>query len=163
MHKLFFAFCFLLSIFCQAQRIKLEIEFRYGKPDCSGRCKTDEQIQNSKIDKPLANQRFYIYQSGVCVDSIKTNDSGLVVIKYPPGRYYLYEPWKHFKKTPDGSPMSDFFPDCIVKEWVKPNYYLTIEMDGEYKMTYLEISASRCSFQYPCLKVRHLPSLIKTK
>ena len=69
--------------------------------------------------------------------------------------------WKHFKRTPDGSPMTDFFPDCIVKEWVKPNYYLTIEMDGEYKMTYLEISASRCSFQYPCLKVRHLPTLIK--
>ena len=161
MNKLFFVFCFCLSIFCQAQRIKLEIEFRYGKPDCSGKCKTDAQIQNSKVDLPLANQRFYIYQSGRCVDSIKTNDSGLVVIKYPPGRYYLYEPWKHNKKTPDGSPASDFFPDCLAKEWVKPNYYLTIELDGTYKMDYMEISASRCSFQYPCLKVRHLPTLIK--
>ncbi|MEI8137010.1 MAG: hypothetical protein WCH21_06785 [Bacteroidota bacterium] len=161
MHKLFFIFCFCLSFFCQAQRIKLEIEFRYGQPDCSGKCKTDAEIQNSKIDKPLAHQRFYVFQSGHCFDSIKTNDSGLVVIKYPPGRYYLYEPWKHFKRTPDGSPMTDFFSDCIIKEWVKPNYYLTIEMDGEYKMTYLEISASRCSFQYPCLKVRHLPTLIK--
>jgi hypothetical protein len=142
MNKLFFAFCFFLSLLCQAQRMKIEIEFRYGQPDCSGRCKTDAEIQNSKVDKPLANQRFYIYQSGNCVDSIITNDSGTVIIK-------------------DGSPMSDFFPDCIVKEWVKPNYYLTIEMEGQYKMTYLEISASRCSFQYPCLKVRHLPTLIK--
>ena len=161
MNKLFFAFCFFLSLLCQAQRMKIEIEFRYGQPDCSGRCKTDAEIQNSKVDKPLANQRFYIYQSGNCVDSIITNDSGTVIIKYPPGRYYLYEPWKYFKRTPDCSPMSDFFPDCLVKEWVKPNYYLTIEMDGQYKMTYLEISASRCSFQYPCLKVRHLPTLIK--
>ena len=86
MNKLLFVFCFCLSLFCQAQRIKLEIEFRYGQPDCSGKCKTDAQIQNSKIDKPLANQRFYIYQSGRCVDSIKTNDSGLVVIKYRIGR-----------------------------------------------------------------------------
>jgi hypothetical protein len=161
MNKLLLTFCLCLSVLCHAQRIKIEIEFRYGLPDCSGKCKTDAEIQNSKVDKPLAKQRFYVYQSGVCVDSIRTNDSGLVIIKYPPGRYYLYEPWKHFKKTPDNSPIADFFPDCLAKEWVKPNYYLTIEMDGQYKMTYNEISASRCPFQYACLKVRHLPTLIK--
>lgn len=163
MHKLIVLFCSCFVLFCHAQKLKIEIEFRYGKPNCSGKYITTNEIQNSKVDRPLANQKFYVYQSGTCVDSIKTNDSGLVVIKYPPGRYYLYEPWKHFKKTPDGSPMSDFFPDCLVKEWVKPNYYLTIELDGQYKMDYLEISASRCPFQYPCLKVRHLPKLIKTK
>ena len=82
MTKLYFVLFFCISLFCQGQRIKLEIEFRYGQPDCSGKCKTDAEIQNSKIDKPLARQRFYVYQSGHCVDSIKTNDSGLVVIKY---------------------------------------------------------------------------------
>lgn len=161
MKKLFIVICFSLSVFCNAQRMKIEIEFRYGKPDCSGKYKTDVAIYNSRVDKPLANQRFYVYQSGTCVDSIVTNDSGFVVINYPPGRYYLYEPWKHFKKTPDGSPTTEFFADCLPKEWIKPNYYLTIEEDGQLKMDYLEISASRCTFQYPCLKVRHLPSVIK--
>jgi hypothetical protein len=159
MNKLFLilSICFAFTTNAQ-KKIKLELTFKYVKPDCSGKKKTKEAGK----EVPLVNQRFYVYQDNKCIDSLRTNDSGNVIIKYYPGTYFLFEPWKHFKKTPDNSPMSDFFKDCLVKEWAKPNYKVSIG-DDDFKMDYYEISASRCNNQYACLKVRHLPSQIKRK
>jgi hypothetical protein len=139
------------------KKLKGELTFRYNKPGCTG-----TKASAEKKDAPLPNQKFYVYKDNICVDSLVTNDSGNVIIKYYPGTYFLFEPWKHFKKTPDNSPITDFFADCLKKEWAKPNYKVTIAEEG-FKMDYYEVSASRCPNQYACLKVRHLPSQIKRK
>jgi len=158
----------LLFLLClcginQAQvKFKVELAFKYIKPNCA-QGKANAKVQEElKKEVPLANQKFYVYKDNKLVDSLKTNDSGKVFVKYYPGTYLLFEPWKHFKKTPDGSSMTDFFKDCLVKEWTKPNYKLTI-VEGDFKMEYYEVSASRCPNQYACLKVRHLPNEIKRK
>lgn len=157
MNKLILLFCVCISITSMAQKkLKGELTFRYNKPNCSG------SKASEKKDAPLPNQKFYVYKDNKCVDSLITNDSGNVIIKYYPGTYFLFEPWKHYKKTPDNSPLTDFFIDCLKKEWVKPNYKVTIAEEG-FKMDYYEVSASRCPNQYACLKVRHLPSQIKRK
>jgi hypothetical protein len=156
---------FLLLIVCSSlaisaqKKMKLELTFKYLKPNCRG-AKKKTAVAEKEV--PLPNWRFYVYQDNKCIDSIRTNDSGNVIVKYYPGTYYLFESWKHFKKTPDNSPIGDFYKDCMVKEWAKPNYKVTIGED-DFRMDYYEISASRCNNQYACLKVRHLPSQIKRK
>ncbi|MGZ4043203.1 MAG: hypothetical protein ACXVO9_08375, partial [Bacteroidia bacterium] len=144
------------------KKLKLELTFKYTKPYCGGAKPTAAMIEESKKERPLAKQRFYVYQDNKCIDSLLTNDSGNVIVKYYPGTYFLFEPWKHFKKTPDNSPMGDFFKDCLAKEWAKPNYKVIIG-DEDFQMIYYEISLSRCPNQLACLKVRHLPSQIKRK
>ncbi|MBA3662695.1 MAG: hypothetical protein H0W61_00605 [Bacteroidetes bacterium] len=158
MNKLFLLLCVCLTLSVHAQKkLKLELNFKYSKPNCNG-----AKTTTSMGEKLLAKQRLYVYQDNKCVDSLMTNDSGNVIVKYYPGTYFLFEPWKHFKKTPDNSPISDFFKDCLVKEWAKPNYKVIIG-DEDFQMIYYEISLSRCPNQLACLKVRHLPSQIKRK
>ncbi|MBI2721970.1 MAG: hypothetical protein HYX39_07335 [Bacteroidetes bacterium] len=163
MNKLFLvAFVVITSIAAGQKKIKLELTFKYTKPYCGAGKASAAQQADSKKERPLPNQKFFVYQNNTCIDSLITNDSGNVVVKYYPGTYFLFEPWKHFKKTPDNSPITDFFGDCLAKEWIKPNYKVTIS-DGDLLMIYYEISASRCPNQLACLKVRHLPSQIKRK
>lgn len=138
-------------------KYKVELEFKYTKPDCSAKAGKAATVKN---DTPLANQRLYVYKDNKLVDSLKTNEEGKAFIKYTAGVYSLYEPWKHFKGTPDGSPKTDFFADCLAKEWAKPSYKLTVA-EGDFKMDYHDVSVSRCPNQYVCLKVRHLPGEIK--
>jgi hypothetical protein len=149
---------FSLAFTTKAQiKYKVELEFKYTKPDCSAKANKNAVVKN---DSPLANQKLYVYKDGQPVDSLKTDDEGKVFVKYYPGVYSLFEPWKHFKKTPDGSPTSDFFADCLAKEWAKPSYKLTVA-EGDFRMDYHDVSASRCPNQYVCLKVRHIPGEIK--
>lgn len=163
MNKLFLVTLIVIANFSFAQKkIKLELTFRYTKPYCGVAKPSSVQLADSKKDRPLPKQKFFVYQNNKCVDSLITNDSGNVIVKYYPGTYYLFEPWKHFKSTPDNSPLTDFFDDCLAKEWVKPNYKVTI-LEGNFNMIYYEVSASRCPNQLACLKVRHLPSEIKRK
>lgn len=159
---LLFAFTlFTFSVFSQA-KMKIELVFKYTKPYCGTAKLSAEKLAEVQKEAPLAKWKFYVYKDNICVDTIHTNDSGKVIVKYFPGTYYLFESWKQFKKTPDGSPMKDFFKDCLVKEWAKPNYKLNIS-EEDFTMDYYEVSASRCSNQLACLKVRHLPSQIKRK
>lgn len=142
------------------KKFKVELEFRYKQPYCGNAKPTPKQYEAATIERPLDKQTFYIFQNNKCVDTLITNDSGKVVVKYLPGEYFLFEPWKVLKKTPDGSSITDFHKTCLVKEWAKPNYKLTIKED-DFTLDYYEISASRCSNQLACLRVRHLPKLIK--
>lgn len=159
--KTFICILTLLQLQVIAQKkFKVELEFKYKQPYCGSAKPTPEQQAAADTERPLDKQMFYVYLDNKCVDTLLTNDSGKVVIKYLPGTYYLFEPWKVLKKTPDASPITDFHKACLVKEWAKPNYKLTIKED-DFTLDYYEISASRCSNQLACLKVRHLPKLIK--
>lgn len=163
MKNYLFLFVSILSLNSIAQKkFKVELEFKYKQPYCGAAKPNAQQIAEAEIERPLDKQTFYVYLNNICFDTLLTNDSGRVVIKYLPGVYNLFEPWKILKKTPDGSPVTDFHKPCLAKEWAKPNYELTIKED-DFNLKYFEISASRCSNQLACLKVRHLPSLIKRK
>lgn len=163
MRLLFILLGFTVSFNLIAQKkFKIELEFKYKQPYCGTAKPNAKQIADADIERPLDKQTFFVYLNNLCVDTILTNDSGKVIIKYLPGTYYLFEPWKILKKTPDGSPVTDFHKACLAKEWAKPNYELTIKED-DFNLKYFEISASRCSNQLACLKVRHLPALIKRK
>jgi hypothetical protein len=143
------------------QKLKVELEFKYTQPACDSKSKSGAG-EELKEEKALANCKLYLYLNNKCVDSIKTNEEGMVIVKLSPGTYSIFESWKHFKKTPDGSSINDFYKDCLAKEWLKPNYKLTI-FEDDMNMIYYEVSAGRCPNQYACLKVRHLPSEIKRR
>ncbi|MBS1651223.1 MAG: hypothetical protein JSU07_04355 [Bacteroidetes bacterium] len=161
MKFLFVIFSVALFLPSKAQRkLKMELGFTYKQPYCGAAKPTVEQQLEAQRERPLDKQKFYVFKENICVDTIITNDSGLVRVKYLTGTYFLFEPWKVEKKTPDGSPMTDFFKACLEKEWKKPNYKLTVNNE-DFKLEYYEISISRCSNQLACLKVRHLPKLIK--
>jgi len=162
MKSFFISLLSLCAITLHAQaKFKLEIELKYTEPDCKDG-HNQANAATPKVEKGLPNTKFYIYEGKKCIDSLKTNESGVAIVKLAAGTYDLYEAWKHFKKTPDGSPMTDFFKDCLVKEWAIPNYRLHIAEDN-FTMDYNGVSASRCSNEYACLKVRHLPGQIKRK
>lgn len=160
MRALFVYFLVLFFSFANAQqKLKLEIELTYIVPDCKdGHNQADFPAKSKTAGLP--NTKFYIYQGKKCVDTVKTDANGIVIVKLAPGNYDFFEAWKHFKKTPDGSPVTDFFMDCLQKEWAKPNYQLRLA-EEDIKLDYNGVSASRCSNEYACLKVRHLPGMIK--
>jgi hypothetical protein len=137
------------------KKFKLEVDFKYTPPDCNAK-----SVQAARPEAPLTNTKFYVYLADKCVDSIQTDNNGAAILKLAPGIYSLFESWKHFKRTPDNSPLSDFYSDCLAQEWAKPNYKLNIA-EGNFNMTYYNVSAARCPNQYACLKVRHLPGEIK--
>jgi hypothetical protein len=163
MNKLFAIFfsLFIMQGFSQV-KYKMELEIKYTQPYCGGAKPTPEMVEESKKEKPLTNTKFYVYRDNKCIDTIKTNENGTVIVRLEAGTYFLFETWKQFKRTPDGSPKTDFFADCLKKAWAQPNYKLTV-VEGDMKMDYYEVSASRCPNQYACLKVRHLPGEIKRK
>jgi len=142
------------------KKLKVEVEFKYTKPDCEAAKHNKGTDAAGKPETPLTDCKFYIYFNNKCIDTIRTSENGTAIVRLLPGKYLLYEAWKHFKKTPDGSPISDFYNDCLQKEWKKPNYVLNIS-ENNLTMDYNDVSASRCPNQYACLKVRHLPGEIK--
>ena len=156
-HLMFVLFlCFSLNF--KAQKIKTDINFKFIQPFCGGQKPSPEIVAELEKEKPLSQQIFYVYLKNKCIDSIKTNDSGSVSIKYKAGRYYLIEGWKHFKKTPNGSPISYYDNACLRKEWLKPNYKLTISNKNPAKLEYLNsVNRAQCDYMYPCIIVRHLP------
>jgi len=161
MKKLFLLVVCHLVLGSYAQtKYKMELEFKYTVPYCGGVKQSAEEEAESKKEKPLTNYKFYVYRDNKCIDTIKTNENGIAIVRLAAGTYFLFETWKQFKRTPDGSPMKDFFADCLKKAWTKPNYKITIA-EGDFKMDYYEVSAGRCPNQYSCLKVRHLPGQIK--
>ncbi|MBK9285594.1 MAG: hypothetical protein IPM51_14935 [Sphingobacteriaceae bacterium] len=152
-------FCFVSNLIFAQEIHKVELIFRYTPPVCN-EGKAADTTKMFITDRPLKNTKFYVYKDKHCIDSIITDEEGIVVIKLTDGEFFLFEEWKQFKRTPDGSPKSDFFADCLVKVWQKPNYKIVFAND-EVTMTYYEVSASRCPDAYACLKVRHLPGQIK--
>jgi hypothetical protein len=155
MRKLFL-FLFLSGFISRSQiKLKMELEFKYRPVSCDS-----SKIIPSTEEYPLAQQTLFIFQDNKFLDSIKTNESGKAIVKYYPGNYQIFEKWKYYKKTPDGTPMSDYLTDCLTKEWAKPSYRLIVKED-DFSLEYVGVVASRCPNQMPCLKMRHLPKLFK--
>jgi hypothetical protein len=137
----------------------VELIFRYTPPACSDGKAADTTKMNL-MDKPLRFTKFYVYSNKQCVDTITTDEDGIVVARLTDGEFFLFEEWKQFRRTPDETSMNDYYLDCLNKVWAKPNYKIVFEND-EVTMTYYEIKVSRCPDAYACLKVRHLPGQIK--
>jgi hypothetical protein len=154
--KKLFLLLFLIVVICHSQiKLKMELEFKYRPVQCDS-----SKIIPSSEEYPLAQQTLFILQDNKFLDSIKTNESGKAIVKYYPGNYQIFEKWKYYKKTPDGTPMSDYLTDCLTKEWAKPSYRLIVKED-DFNLEYVGVVASRCPNQMPCLKMRHLPKLFK--
>lgn len=151
----FLSVVLLLQIIYGQRKLKAELEFRYRPFKCDS-----SSIIPSTEELPLVNQELYVFHEGKCMDTIVTDQNGLAVIRYYPGTYLLYEPWKIRKGTPDGSPKTDFIADCLMRQWSKPNYKLVVNAE-DFQLEYYEATASRCPNQLPCLKTRHLPKLFK--
>jgi hypothetical protein len=150
----FFLICFFLIQVVYGQRkLKAELEFKYRPHKCDS-----SSIIPSSEEFPLVNQELYVFRDGTCVDTIVTDQNGRVIIKYSPGTYLLFEPWKIKKGTPDGSPKTEYIYDCLMRHWAKPNYKLVVNTE-DFQLEYYEATASRCPNQLPCLKTRHLPKL----
>lgn len=155
----FFIITFIyLSFFCSAQKYKIELQFNYKQPYCGGIQPSPESVAELEKDKVIDNYKFYVYRKSKCIDSVLTNNDGKIILNYKAGTYNLLEDWKHFKKTPDGSPLNEYDKTCLKKEWSKSNYKLTIITTTNFKLELVDIIIKgKCFYKYPCLIKRHLP------
>ena len=141
-----------------AQKIKLELQFFYKENYCGGIKPNPEILAQSEQNKPLSNYKLYVYIKNKCVDSLTTNDSGIVTTNLKSGTYILLEAWKHFKKTPDGALINNYDKACLKKEYSKANYTLTLKTATNFNLQQNnELIIGKCPHQYPCLLKRHYP------
>lgn len=147
----------VLSASCQSKK-SLTLKIEYLQPYCGGARPTPEMEKDAQTPKPFANKMIIFVSSTGKIDSAKTDAKGTLKKKLSIGTYKLYETWKHYRSTPDGSSKDRFDKECLSQEWTKEFANITItkktitRSDGEYIVNY-------CDHMLPCLLETHKPPM----
>jgi hypothetical protein len=145
----------LLSFISKSQTKLVKLTFEETRTYCGGAAPTQEILESLKQKKPFAYKMLYVYSKGKCIDSLKTDSSGIVNKKMKLGKYDLFLPWKHFKTAPVGT-LSEYNLDCMKKEWLIADGILNVSAKN-VEFTNKQIGHEICFYQYNCLLQRHLP------
>ncbi len=147
----------VLSASCQSKKtIRLKVE--YLQPYCGGARPTPEMEKDAQTPKNYANRTIIFVSSNGKIDSTKTNASGDLKIKLPIGNYKMYEAWRFYKASPDGSSKDKYDKECLSQEWTKDFGKVTVtkktiaQSDKEYIVNY-------CDHMFPCLLETHKPPM----
>jgi hypothetical protein len=147
--------CFISSFV--AQKFNVQLKFVFKQPYCGGAKPSPEILAEAEKERPLDKHTFYVYKKNKCIDSIKTDDNGIVNLNFKAGSYTLLESWKHFKKSPDG-PITSYDKKCLKKAWCTPNYKIIIKTEKDFKLNLCqEVIKGTCFYKFPCLLQRLLP------
>ena len=96
------------------------VKASYLQPYCGGARPTPEMEAEGEKLKNYANKMVIIVNTMGPVDSAMTDSSGYITKKVRIGVYKLFEPWKYYKRTPNGESMDEMDKECLQKEWLKP-------------------------------------------
>lgn len=137
------------------QTKKINILLEETRSFCDGAEQPDQKAGNNK-KKAFAHRMVYVYSKGKCIDSSRTDSSGLLCLKLKKGKYNLLLPWKHFKSVPLGK-LTEYDELCLLKEWQNPDATLEVKTVGHvFKNS--RLTHQFCPWQYNCLKERHIPA-----
>lgn len=151
-------FVIFVSHFVQAQfRKQVVMQFSITQSYCGGAAPTEGVLNNLKNKPPFAFKTIYVHKGEKCIDSLKTDSLGSVAKKFRKGKYNLFLPYKHFKTVPFGE-NKEFDMVCMEKEWKVADATLEVNCSSKVLVN-RRIGHEFCSWQYNCLKERHIPPL----
>jgi hypothetical protein len=147
---------FIFSLSSAAQKKTLNQTIAYVKPYCGGARPTPEMEADAQKPKPYAHKTIIIIAESGKVDSVKTDKDGNFkkALKY--GKYRLFEHWRYYKKTPDGSDISIYDKDCLGLEWKKEFKSISIDKTKITEEEKYQIN-SKCPWSVPCILEKYLP------
>jgi hypothetical protein len=153
--KLFILFV-LLTFISEAQKKPVKIHIQQYNPYCGGARPPKEMEEATKIPQPYANKTLIYKNSKGLVDSVKTNDSGIVVLNLKYSTYKFYETWRYYKSLPDVILKNNFDKTCMKAEWQKSLFTVSVSKTSDTKTQNIEIQ-NKCPHQQPCIIKVHLP------
>lgn len=159
MKKTIYTFSFLLFLFSVSicQTINADLKITIKRSYCGGARPTQEMLAELEKPMPFAKETIILVGKN-SVDSAKTNVEGKVTFKVKSGNYSLYEAWRYYHKTPDGSSAKKFSKSCLKKEWTLP--FMKIISDGKaVKSEELFPLIMKCPWNYPCIKPTEMPPM----
>lgn len=151
----------LLGIFsCTAQKKTVKLEMKQTHPYCGGARPTPEIEEKARVPHPYADKTLiYVSAKGGKSQTVKTNAEGLLTVKLSPGTYFFYEPWKYYKKTPDGSAIDNYDKACLEEVWKKEDLKITytkVKLDEKLDIQN-NIESAKCPWNLDCLVKKHMP------
>ena len=151
----FISTLFFLASFQSFSQKNVYLELSQDQKYCGGAKPSAEML--AKYEKPLlyANKKLILVSANGKVDTVKTNSKGILKIKLKPGSYKLYEPWRYYKKSPDGNDISYFDLVCLTKQWEKVDISIDTQKKKQHLM--IDIDPVFCPHEIPCIKNPHLP------
>jgi len=148
----------LFSLLLTAQKRRITLELIYTQPYCGGARPTIEMQEEAEKPRPYANRKMILISSKGKVDTVMTDDNGVLKFKAKRGKYALLEPWRYYKRTFSYAPNEQFDAGCLEKEWKKETCSITVtwkEAAFEFKNELIEF----CDWSIPCLKEAHAPPI----
>ena len=140
---LFFSF----SLFSQAKKVKIKL-VQYV-PYCNG-IKSKQDLENTPNKSIVyANKKLIVITDQQITDTVVTDKSGYINVKWAYGTYLLYEPWKHYRQMPKDQNASNINMDCLKEEWLKED--LKIVVSKKTTTIANNIKLLKCADQFPCL------------
>lgn len=149
--------CFLLlfSLFSFSQAKKVKIKLVQYLPYCGG-AKQNKDLKNTANKSVVyANKKLIVLTDKNIIDTVTTDKSGYIKVTWAYGTYKLFEPWKHYKKTPSGQAPNNINMDCLKEEWEKED--LKIVVSKKTTTIANNIMLLKCPYQFPCLIKKYLP------
>ncbi len=143
-----FIFLLLLPLGLLSQT-KVNIQIMQKGTYCGGARPNPEILAQHETPKPFANKKFVLVSANTKTCTVTTNANGYLKIKLKPGSYKVYEAWRYYKKTPDGSDMKNFDQECLKSAWEKVDG--TIDAQKKSQSVIIDVDAVYCSHTIPCL------------
>ncbi len=143
-------FLFLLLLpFSLLAQTKVNVQILQKNNYCGG-MKPPPDI-SAQYEKPLpfANKKLVIVSANGKICSTTTNANGYLKIKLKAGSYKVYEAWRYYKQTPDGTDAKKFDAECLKQAWQKVD--ITIDTRKKEQAIEINIDEVYCMHTIPCL------------
>lgn len=148
-----FILLFLTSGFAVAQRKRVCLNFVEIHEACSDTVNYRNKKYSDVKPKKLSRQKIFLYSKKKCIDTVFTNEEGVLCLNLKKGFYELYLPYKHYKKHPFASDQG-FDEQCLTSLWKKPDATIKKKFSG-YVFVNRRIGYHECPTKHPCLKPLH--------
>lgn len=155
MKVLYICFIILCHFSLMSQSKKVKIKLVQYIPYCGGAKPTPEMTKASETAIVYASRKLILVSDKEKIDSVMTDKNGYLSKVLPYGIYKVYEPWKFYKRTPDGLQENNLNMDCLKEQWAKEDVRITISKKAT--LTENNLKHPKCPYQFPCLINKHLP------
>ncbi len=155
MKNLFLALLCVTFINGFSQTKKVKVKIAQIVAYCGGIKPTAEMEAQQKIPVPYSCRKLICVSDKNKIDTVTTDKNGFLITKRALGTYSFFEPWKFYKKLPNGEQESNMKMDCLAEEWAKPDLKITV---AKTITVVNNLEYKPCPYRFPCLINRHYPN-----
>ena len=146
---------FLVLPLLASSQVKVNIKVLQKQTYCGGARPTPEITAQYEKPIPYANKKLIIVSANGKIDSTITTAKGYLKVRLKAGTYKLFEPWRYYKRTPDGSDIKNFDKECLQKQWEKAD--MIIDAQKKRQQITMDIDATYCPHTLPCISNPQMP------